>query len=139
MGSGALVSLVPLLSAWGLPVGGPDRAGGSGLGVWASAGLNGPGWPVDLGASRPRLRSERSRGLSGAQSWVAVTSVLRGLLGPVGSGCPLPGRCAGASVAPGSSLSGTSESQPAGGERGVSPGVGGVLSLALAARRARSC
>lgn len=134
--SGALAPFVPLLSSQG-----PDWAGGSaprdgsGLGVWALGGLGKPCRSGGFGASRPRPRSERSRGLSGTWSLVAVASCPLGLPGPVGCVCPPP-----EGAAPAASPWGPSESELTGGEGGVPPGVGGPLSQALTLRPwARSC
>lgn len=129
-GSGALAPLVPLLRPQC-----PGWAGGSGLGMWAASGLSEPGRPGGLGVSRARRHSERSRGLSGAWSRVAVSSFTLGLRGPVGCGCCLPGR-----AAPAALPSGPSESEPTGGEGGVPRSLDGPLSLAPpACPRARSC
>lgn len=129
-------TLAPLLS-WLSPQG-PDWAGdstpwgGLGLGAQAAGGLSDPGWPEGLGASRPRPHSERSSGLSGTQSCAVVTSVPGGPPGPVGHGCCPPVKSA--------RVTSASESEPAGGEGGVSPRVVGPFCLALLARPcARSC
>lgn len=132
-GSDALPASVPSLCPQGPDwVGGCALWRGSRLGVWAVWGLSDSCWLEGLGASRPRPHSERSKGLSGAWSCVAVSSLPLGLPGPVRCGCCPPGR-----VAPATLPSGPSESEPTRGEGGVSRGP---CSLApLACPRALSC